>query len=265
MNSFARRFLLCAPALALAALLSACTTPRASSSGKLRVGLAPDLPPLAFMQGEKVAGLEVDLARQLAVALGRPVDLFGMPWNELFEALQEGRVDVVMGGVTITRAREVQMAFTRPVIESGLMAMVRGAERQTMDTPAALARSGMRIGVIPGSTGDAFVQREFSRARRIALSTVQDAPLELQRKEIDAFVYDLPTVIWLHSQNEATTALIMEPLQREQLGWALRQIDVELKDSIDGVLAQWKKDGTLDATILRWMPYYPRLLDSKPK
>ena len=251
--------------VSLAGLLTACaTSPRSETPAKLRIGLSPDLPPLVFLENNQLVGLEIDLARQLADALGRPVEVSTMPWKSLLKALQTDRIDVIMGGITITPARSLQMAFTEPILESGLMALIRSSDHQKLGTAAALASYGGQIGVIAGTTGDAFVQRTYPRARRIPVDTAPDAALILQRRGIDAFVYDLPTIIWMHSRNEAATAVIKEPLQREQIGWAVRRDDEQLKAAINGVLAGWKKDGTLRATIDRWLPYYQKLLDPKP-
>ena len=251
--------------MSVAGLLTACATPRdGDAAAKLRVGLSPDLPPLVFLENNQLAGLEVDLARQLATALGRPVEVSTMPWKGLLKALQADQIDVIMGGITITPARALQVAFTDPILESGLMALIRSSDREKLGTAAALASYGGQIGVIAGTTGDAFVQRAYPRARRIPVDTAPDAALILQRHGIDAFVYDLPTIIWMHSRAEASTAVIKEPLQREQIGWAVRRDDTELKAAINRVLAGWQKDGTLRATIDRWLPYYQKLVDGKP-
>ncbi len=263
MKNLLRLFLVCTASLTLAG----CATPTPSAPDQpptLRVGLSPDLPPLAFLENGALAGLEMDLARKLAVELGRPIEVVSMPWKGLLKSLQAGKIDVIMGGISITESRKLQVAFTEPLLESGLMALIRSSDRDTLGTPAALASYGGQIGVIAGTTGDAFVQRTYPRARRIAVDTAPDAALILQRRGIDAFVYDLPTIIWMHSRNEAATAVIPEPLQREQIGWAVRRDDEQLKAAINGVLAGWKKDGTLRATIDRWLPYYQKLIDQKP-
>ena len=84
--------------VSLAGLLTACaTSPRSETPAKLRIGLSPDLPPLVFLENNQLVGLEIDLARQLADALGRPVEVSTMPWKSLLKALQTDRIDVIMG------------------------------------------------------------------------------------------------------------------------------------------------------------------------
>jgi len=266
MTTTPRRFLRAVSLLALALGLISCSTTRPDGSPKkrLRVGLTPDLAPLVYLENGQLTGLEVDLARQLALALGRPIEVTSMPWKGLLAALQQERIDIVMGGISITAAREVQVAFTEPWLESGLMALVRAADRDLYRAPADLPAHAIQIGVMPDTTSDTFVRKAYPRARRVPLAIATDAPTVLQRRGIDAFVHDLPAVIWLHSRNESSTAIIREPLQREQIAWAVRQDDTALRESINGILARWREDGTLRATILKWIPYYDRLTAPAP-
>ncbi len=266
MNMLKRIFTSSLPALVLSLLTMGCasTAPILARPAPLRVGLTPDLPPLVYREAGELRGLEVDLARQLAVALGRPVEVSSMPWDRLLKSLQAGQIDVIMGGISITPARALQVAFTEPILGSGLIGLVRSADRESLATRAQLAAYGGQIGVLPGTTGDTYVQRAFPRARRIPVASAPDAVVALQRRGIDAFVYDLPTLVWLHSKNEAGTALMAEVLQREPLGWAVRPGDAALLADINRVLDGWKKDGTLAAEIKRWLPYYERALGIQP-
>lgn len=265
MNIIARSLLRLTALAGCALWLTGCATPGGRDKPvPLRVGLTPDLPPLVFLEKGELKGLEVDLARELAVALGRPVEVSRLPWKGLLKNLQGGKVDVVMGGITITEARKLQVAFTDPLLESGLAALIRATDRENLDTVEKLQAYGGQIGYLPGTTSEAFVKRTFPRARHIAVDTAPDAALILQRRGIDAFVHDLPAVVWMHSRNEANTALIRKPLQREPIGWAVRRDDTALAASINSVLRGWKKDGTLQVALDRWMPYYQKLVEQKP-
>ena len=253
--------------LGLLLVLSGCASAPFASKNEpapLRVGLTPDLPPLVYLENGELKGLEIDLARKLAGALGRPVEVSTMPWDTLLKSLQSEKVDLLMGGLTITQARSVQVSFTEPVLESGLMALIRSSDREKLGTKAQLENFGGQIGVMPGTTSDAYVQRALPRARRIPVDSAKDAALVLQRRGIDAFVHDVPAVIWLFSKNEANTAPMTELLQREQIGWAVRHEEGALLADVNRVLSGWKKDGTLNAEILRWLPYYQKLLDANP-
>jgi ABC-type amino acid transport substrate-binding protein len=45
------------------------------------------------------------------------------------------------------------------------------------------------------------------------------------------------------------------PLSDDLLGWGVRRGDRVLLESVNTILDGWKKDGTLDEIIGRWIPH----------
>src|SRR5258708_11871996 len=78
----------------------------------LRVGITPDYPPLVFGQAGAVAGAEIDLARALAKELNRPVEFITLQRDDLINAIQDGRIDIVMSGMSVTKTRQIPPAFS---------------------------------------------------------------------------------------------------------------------------------------------------------
>src|SRR5439155_22056576 len=66
----------------------------------LRVAVSPSTPPYAFKQGGQLVGLEVDFARELAAALGRPLDLGALGSGDLIPPVRRRRPDIRMAGMT---------------------------------------------------------------------------------------------------------------------------------------------------------------------
>src|SRR5206468_10768739 len=104
--------------------------PSAAPAGPpLRVGIMSNSPPYTSMQGGRPEGLEVDFARELVAALGQRLEFVPLPWEDQIPALLDRRTDIIMSGMTITRARELTVAFSQPYLRSGLIALVRPADR----------------------------------------------------------------------------------------------------------------------------------------
>ena len=76
--------------------LTACSTSmkapvldRVAKAGELRVGTSGNMPPLNVMtKGGQIIGLEADLARIIAGAMGVNLELVPMPFAELLPALE---------------------------------------------------------------------------------------------------------------------------------------------------------------------------------
>jgi ABC-type amino acid transport substrate-binding protein len=224
----------------------------------LRVGVTPTYPPIVFRQGGQIAGVEADLARLLGARLGRPVYFAEVAWDQQIDALLARRTDIIMSGMSVTEARAVRIAFTDPYLEGGLMAAVRTEDGRRYGSNEALLETPATVGVVERTTGDVFVQQSFPNARRVAFSRADDAALALRRRAIDVFVHDGPSIAWVVSANEADPAGLWRPLNRENLAWGVRRDEPALLAQINEALAAWKRDGTLNGVLVRWLPYLGR-------
>ena len=250
--------------LLLAALVVCCfATPQNSPAAEesqvdaLRVGVTPNYPPMIFRVNEKITGLEADLARRLGKELDRPVRFVELAWDQQITALLEGKIDIIMSAMTITDARKVRINFTDPYLKSGLLATIRAGDSAKYNSVKSIVADFPGVGVIEGTTGEAYVRKNMSKSPRIVkLSKVSDAASELRSRRVDVFVYDAPAVVWLVSENEADLRVVRELFSEEYLGWGVRRDDPELRAKVNAALENWKKDGTLKDTVLRWLPYW---------
>ena len=48
-------------------------------------------------------------------------------------------------------------------------------------------------------------------------------------------------------------------LDYNQLVWVFRVEDGTARDQTNATLGWWREDGTLDRTLLKWLPYWPGL------
>ena len=252
-------------ALALGLTLAALTgcakrQPVGSASARpLRVGVAPNSPPFASRQEGGLVGLEVDFARELSRALGRSLDLRQLEWDELIPALAAGRIDLIMSGMTITRARQVQMAFTVPYLLSALIAVVRRSDAPRYPDIKTVLETRGSIGAVGNTTGERFVRERAPLASVSVYPDVGSAIDELRQRRVDAVVHDAPVLLSFVSANEAELAPVLHALDQEPLGWGIRRNDEELRTAVNAILARWRTDGTRDRILSRWVPYWSRL------
>jgi polar amino acid transport system substrate-binding protein len=80
--------------------LAAVQSKLAADVSPLRVGISPVFPPMAFLQGKELAGVEVDLSREFGKHLGRPVVFVRQRWEDKLEALNGGKTDIIMSSMS---------------------------------------------------------------------------------------------------------------------------------------------------------------------
>ncbi len=255
----------------LPALLWACAGAPPGGSGpsaalpaiggsELRVGVTPTAAPLAYKQAGKLVGVEIDLARQLADFLGKKPRFVEMPWQEQIPALIEGRTDIIMSGMSITRARQVRIAFTNPYFRTGQMALIRKAdELKYRDGYYALLTQSLttRFGVVKETTGQYFVQRNFGRAKAVKVfDNAAGAVTALIRGDVDVVIYDAPMILMLAAENQGKGVMPLPSLLTEEyLAWGVRKGDHKLLMAANEFLVRIQTDGRLDRILRLWIPF----------
>jgi len=243
----------------LALMVSSCSTTKNQKPGPLRVGVTPNYPPLIMMQGEKAAGVECDFAVQLASDLGRSLQLIPVPWALQLEELEEGRIDIVMSGMTVTPARQVRATFCEPYMNNPLVAIARRGEGINFRSADEVMRWMGSIGVLEDTSADAFVRRSFPNAKIMPLSSRNDVVFYLANQRIDLFIDDLAAAVGVITRNENRMELIPIPLGTQQLAWAVQLGNESLRSQADEALHRWHESGLLERILDRWMPYRKRV------
>jgi ABC-type amino acid transport substrate-binding protein len=249
---------LCIMFLATAALFVSATAPEAaektSQAGQpLFVGITPDFPPLIFKQGNKPVGIEVELAQLIGKELDRPVKFVELKWDSQIPALLEGYTDIIMSSLTATRERQVRIAFSEPYMKSGLVAGVRTGDAVFYPTLNGIMDFTGIIGVVPNTTSEAFVRKNFLFAQEHYIKYPRQAVSALEQRSIGMFICDAPTMIWLVSENESMEGIWL-PLNEEYLAWGMRKDDQNLLARVNVALAQIRLDGRLDMVLRKWLP-----------
>ncbi len=234
----------------------------------LRVGMAPNYPPLAFKQNGKLKGIEVDFATRLGPALHRKVEIIETEWEELGPALQAKKIDMVMSGTSITEERKKNVNFTEPYLTVGQMVIVRKADYADLSDPAAMDQTKSRVGYVSRTTGEKWARENLKKAKLHGYTDTREGVAALEHDQIDFFIQDAPAV-WRVTgglMNESPTLSgLFRPLTTEYLAWAVPKDDPELLAQLNRVLEQWKKDGTLEHVLDDWITVRKTSIEVKPQ
>ncbi|MCO6005623.1 ABC transporter substrate-binding protein [Actinoallomurus purpureus] len=209
-----------------------------------------------FQRGKAIVGFDVDLIDLVARRLGVRQKII----DTRFTAITSGQVfavaacDLAAAGMTINPQRASVVDFSRPYFDSGQALMAR---RDVRVTPDALGPGGLRVGVVVGTTGQAY-----ARGRRWQTKGYENATTELdalRTGQVDVLVQDDPVVrYWLTDEANADFTLVPGLRTHEQYGFAVRKgHNPALLRLIDQVIAQIRRDGTYRRTYERWMGPMP--------
>lgn len=225
------------------------------AAGTLTVGLSPDYPPLQFKESGQLMGIEVDNARSVSKILGMRLKFVEQPLEQLLDSLEQGKIDVIMSGLSVTPERQQRVEFTAPYMRVGQMAIMHISKAGRFAQPWSIYRPGVRIGVEPETTGARFAEKELGEAEVSYHADPEQAFDALRNDRIDLYIHDAPTS-WRLATGDGEDDLISQyrPLTSETLAWAVRSGDTRLRNALDDALGQMMRNGTLDYILNRWIP-----------
>jgi ABC-type amino acid transport substrate-binding protein len=160
-----------------------------------------------------------------------------------------------MAGMSITTERKREVAFTEPYLTTGQAALIRAADRPSLGTVKQVLATRRPIGLEVDSTGERFVTEHIPQAGRRSFPTVFKAAEALLDEDVDVVIHDRPTILWLAREHAEDDLLIVPGrFTDESLAWAVQRNNTVLRQSINEILADWKRNGKLDEIIARWVP-----------
>jgi len=136
------------------------------ATGRLRVGTTGDYPPFSDFAAQTNAytGIDIDLAQDLARALGVQATFVQTSWPTLMDDLSAGAFDIAMSGVSRTMSRQRVGFLSQPYYVGGKTPVARCDRADEFDSLERIDRAGARLIVNPGGTNEAFVRQHIRRA-----------------------------------------------------------------------------------------------------
>ena len=240
---------------ALIVVASVCTGAHAQSRldqitkrGVLRVGMTGDQPPFNMEAKDgTLMGYEVDLAKMLAKSMDLKLETVRMPFNDLLPAIQNGKVDMVMSGMTITMERNMKVAFIGPYVLSGKSFVTKMESLTQASQAEELNQADLRISTLKGSTSEKFVQMLLPKATSLPAENYDKAVAALMSGDANVMVADYPICALTALKNPTANLYVLkEPMTIEPIGMALPANDPLLLNFMDNYFRSLAMAGILD-------------------
>ena len=244
-------------ALALVLVVVMCAHAQSSldairARGLLRVGVKTDAPLFgSFDEGGRHVGFEIDLARFFARVLfddDNRVQFVPVTTSTRFEALQAGRVDLLLATVTATEERRSLAELSEPYFIAASLLLVAQESRLDRLSDAA----GQRVAVVKGSIQEHDIAELQSRAMLLAVGSVAEGVQAVKNGQADAFVYDDVVVLEL-AQRETALRVTGAPIRPRPYVAAAQKGDTGLIQWVNGWLAKMRRDGSYSRM---WRRYF---------
>lgn len=253
--SFFRRTatLLLAGALLAPAAWAGTVADRVKASGTLRVCVWPDYYGVSFRnpRTQQLAGIDVDLAGELARDLGLKLQHVDSSFPTLIADLEGDRCDVAMFAVGMLPQRMERLRFTRPYMESDIYGVTTKGNRvvsrwEDIDKP------GVAVAVQAGTFMEPVMAAALKQARLVKVSPPATRERELEAGRVDVFMTDYPySRRLLDNADWATMVAPPKPFHVLPYAYAVKPGDAEWLAQLDDFVARIQRDGRLEAAARR--------------
>lgn len=233
-----------------AGLLCGCA--ESKSDNVLHLATSADFAPYEYYEGNEIVGIDIEIAQAIADYLGMELSVEDMDFNAVVPAVQNGKYDIGMAGLTVDETRKLVVSFT-DTYATGVQAVIVPEDSPITSCDDLLNNIGKyKIGVQLATTGDILACDEFGMENVEEYVKGADAVLALTSGKIDAVIIDKQPAKAFIAANEGLKLLDTD-YTVEDYAIIVSKSNTELLKKINTALSALKADGTIDTIIAKYI------------
>ena len=199
---------------------------------------------LLYTSGEAVVGVDVDIAKEIAAAMGKELEVRDIAFDSLINEVQSGKADFAAAGLSVTPEREEQVDFTINYATSKQVIVVR-QDNTEITGPDDV--NGKTVSVQLGTVADTAVsdKEDYPDCTVIQQKKYLAAAEDVKSGKADCLVMDeLPAQELVKANPELK--ILDEELFTDVYSMAVQKGNTELLDKINEVLQKLMDEGKIE-------------------
>jgi ABC-type amino acid transport substrate-binding protein len=229
--------------------------PETLTPGVLRIGTYFANPPLEYVAGSKRVGFEVDLMNAVARRLSlRPV-FVDTKWEVILRQMEGHHYDCIVGGITITPARQERLAWSDPYMTTTLSVVVNSAKTPQISSLADLKEATVGVQAATTDYDAALAMRRRGEIKGVEVypfDRIEEAMTDLVAGRITAVMKVYPVAAWLVRHSPDLRIVAQIPNDPQPLGIGFDKSNPVLLHAVNGALSDIKHDGTYARLARKW-------------
>lgn len=232
------------------------------------LGLDDNFPPMGFVdENNKIVGFDIDLATEAAKRLNTKVDFKPIDWASKEAELKSGRVDILWNGLDITEKRKENILFSDPYMNNRFIIFRAVGKNEDIKGEASLAGKIVATQSGGGTIEDYLDGKPELTGTFKEFKKYQDylsAFMDLENGRIDAVVCDeIIGRYYMSKHPKKLEAVDVTVGPSAQFGVGFRKDDKALRDKVQKVLDEMRKDGTMAKISQKWFAADITKIDKK--
>ncbi len=220
--------------------------------GKLTMATNAYFQPYEFYDGDKIVGIDAEIAEKIAAKLGLELVINDMQFDSILTAVSEGSADIGLAGMTITEKRLESVNFSISYA-SGVQAIIvkEGSDITCVDDLYA-DDAAYKVGVQLGTTGDIYCTDDFGEDLVTSFTTGNEAVNALLGGDVDCVIIDNEPAKAFVANNDGLKILETSYADEDYAACVSKE-NTELLKAIDAAIAELIADGTVDAIVSKYI------------
>lgn len=212
------------------------------------VGIDPTYPPMEYVDGNTLMGYDIDLANLIGKELGVQIKFKNILFDDLFSALENDSIDMIISTVTVTDERKQKYDFSEPYLQAGQVILAQKTNTTITDTTNL---AGKRIGVQKGTTIETEALKYTSDKFVVRYPDFVEATAALVKGDIDVVFADLPGAKGIVNENP-TLKIASDPFTTEYYAVVFKKGSTKIA-KINEALSSLKAKGILTELNQKWL------------
>ena len=147
------------------------------------------------LSGKYANGYDVQIAAMVAASMNMTIEIYQYEWESLIPAVQSGKLDAIVAGMSPTEERKKEVDFTTPYYRSTLVVVTReGSVIADAKSLEEIDKEGVKVAGQPGTFHLSALKSQTSNLTVIdSLANFVDMRIALEAGPIDGYVAERPT------------------------------------------------------------------------
>ncbi len=195
-------------------------------------------------------GFDIEMMKEFSKSISVELKMIQIGFDGIIPALVSGKCDMIAAGMTVTPERKVIVAFSEPTFTSGLSIAIKNTEKNKTEYKdfESLDKKNVSIAVKTGYTSDIYLSKALKNAKILRFDQDSDLVLAVMQSRANAFVSDSTYVDLMDKGNKNKFIIMPTKVVAQHFSVAGRKDDLELMNSFNTFLKNWKDTGGYDKT-----------------
>lgn len=227
-------------------------TPTPDETKTLYMATEGTFPPYEYYDGDKLVGIDVEVAGAIAEKLGMKLEVVDIAFDPIVSGVQAGKYDMGMAGMTVNEERLEKVNFSDSY-STGIQVVIvkEGGKVQSLDDMGA---EGVIIGTQSGTTGFTYASGDFGDEKVKGFTKTTDAVAALINGQVDCVMLDNePAKALVAANPDAGLSILDTAYTVEDYAIAINKDNNDLLTKVNAALAELKADGTLQGIIDKYI------------